>query len=139
MSSVGDRERVSGVLFRAFNKLMLKNPSLNPAYAEKMKELRRRGNKSTIDSYSSKFHLPKIQRFHSFVRPEEEDRIEKELVQNCHMLISLSPGKRNNSSFRLPEHSTSKDYSVSPFEGKMNLFKRRKSSYGALDLSNKLF
>ena len=55
------------------------------------------------------------------------------------MLVNLSPRKRINSSFRLPEHSTSKDYSVNPFEQKVSYFKRRKSSNGSLDLSNKFF
>ena len=56
-------------LCSAFNKFMMRNPNVNPAYVEKMKEMRRKNNKSTIDHHSEGVRLPRIQRFHSFVRP----------------------------------------------------------------------
>jgi hypothetical protein len=69
------------------------------------------------------------------VKPEEEERIEKQLVQNCHM---LSPRRKGSSGFRLPEQ-LEKDYSVSQFQQKLKLFKKRGSPDSQLDLSNKLF
>lgn len=59
-------------------------------------------------------------------------------MQNCHILINISPKKRVSSGFRLPE-SPGKDYSVNAFDRKMVMFERRKSSFGRLDLSNKFF
>jgi hypothetical protein len=82
--------------------------------------------------------LPRLHRFHSFVKPEEEERIEKQLVQNCHMLVNLSPRRKGSSGFRLPEQ-LEKDYSVNQFQQKLKLFKKRGSPDSHLDLSNKLF
>lgn len=81
--------------------------------------------------------LPRLQRFRSSVKPEEEERIEKLLVQNCHMLVNLSP-RKGRSGFRLPEQ-LEKDYSVSQFQQKLKLFKKRAGPDSQLDLSNKLF
>jgi hypothetical protein len=133
-----NQQRVKDDLCRAYNRLITQNPALNPASAGKLKELRRVDNKSSLDSFPRNYKLPRIPRFHSFVKPEEEDRIEKEIVRNCHMLIDLSPARRVSSSFRLPENPE-KDYSVDPFDRKMSLFRSRRSSYGGLDLTNKLF
>lgn len=91
-----------------------------------------------MEKHEERTVLPRLYRFHSFVKPDEEDKIEKEIVQNCHILINLTPRRRANSVFRSPERPE-RDYSVSQFQEKLKLFERRRMQEFTVDPSHKFF
>jgi hypothetical protein len=71
-----NNQRVFPLICRAYNKFIGKNPQVNPAYAEKLKDQSnfnpRKESKSSMENYEDRHTLPRIYRFHSYMKPEEE-------------------------------------------------------------------